>query len=375
MSQGNILQGQASGKLGDTVLMVRNGKQLARVYTTSGARSGDTASESARIQRVKFGAASNQWGLYKYVSTRMYRKGRTSAQSDYNYFVKRNQAYFPYLTKAENSLGVHCLQPGVYSEGNLGRIDLLLQYNPAASENSSKWRIVDSNVTFNSVSWSASTMAMLKEAMKIAYPNASKITFLYSVASTLTLEEEGAEYFSQAISHWPVMFELYKETVKGEDNKTVKEFFASQVKDPTLAALFEAQNGAMLQGRALSNIINATAEQITWLENLGALVFATDENASDCYTTAISPNAVDPLDSVYRVWAEYRTAEQLRLAAESYGYQAGVMRDQVAALGNDLTKAVTAYAARLASVDADAAAAYMKHAEARLAELGAEAED
>lgn len=374
MSQGNILQGQASGKLGDTVLMVRNGKQLARVYTTSGARSGDTASESARIQRVKFGAASNQWGLYKYVSTRMYRKGRTSAQSDYNYFVKRNQAYFPYLTKAENSLGVHCLQPGVFSEGNLGRIDLLHQYIPTAVESSAKWRIVDSNANFNNVSWSASTMGMLKAALALAYPNASKITFLYSVATTVTLEEEGNEYFSQAISHWPVMFELYKETVKGEDAKKVKEFFASQVKDPNLSALFDAQTGAFLQVRSLSVITNATAEQTQWMENLGMLVFATDENASDCYTTSISPNAVDPLDSVYRVWAEYRTTQKMRLAAESYGYQAGVMRDQVAALGNDLSQAVTAYAARLAQVDADAAAAYTKRAEAKLAELGAEAE-
>lgn len=375
MSQGNILQGQASGKLGDTVLMVRNGKQLARVYTLSGARSGDTASESARLQRVKFGAASNQWGLYKFVSTRMYRKGRTSAQSDYNYFVKRNQPYFPYLTKEENSLGVHCLQPGVFSEGNLGRIDLLLVYTPSAVTGSSKWNIRDTNIDINPVAWDVSTMGMMKAALRLAYPNATKVTYLFSVGTVVTIEEEGSEYFSQNIVHSPIIIDLYKESTTGEDALKPSVFFSQRSKDAKLAELLAEQKSSMATGNYLCVLRTEDEDKTQWLENLGCLVFATDDNASDCYTTYLSANAVDPLDSVYRVWAEYRTTEQLRKAANSYGFQSGVMRDQVAALGNDLSRAVTAYAARLAQVDADAAAAYTKRAEAKLAELGAEAED
>lgn len=363
MSRGNLIQGQASGKLGSTVLMVRNGQQLARVYTTAGARSGSQASESARIQRVKFGSASNQWALYKYVSTRMYRKGRKTSQSDYNYFVKRNNQLLPYFTKEENATGVHVLQPGVFSEGNLGRIDLLLQYNPTSAATASKWTISDTNIAgLRAILWT-DTVKSLKQALAAVYPNATKITYLLSVASSVSLEESGELFLSQNVNHNAIILDLFNEATPGEDTQTVAAYFASKVSDATLASLLSAQISGFCAGSVLALIRTEDEAMVSYLGGLGAMLFATNDNASDCYTTILDAAAVNPTRGAYSIWASYRTTEALRNAAESYGYQSGVMRDVVASYGNDLTEQVQAYAARLAMVDAAAAKAYVQDVE------------
>ena len=363
MSRGNIIQGQASGKLGSTVLMVRNGQQLARVYTTAGARSGSQASESARIQRVKFGSASNQWGLYKYVSTRMYRKGRTTSQSDYNYFVKRNNQLLPYFTKEENASGVHVLQPGIFAEGNLGRIDMLMQYNPNAASPASKWNISDVNIAgLPTTSWSA-TVGTLKAAIASVYPNATKVTYLLSVASSVSLEEGGELFLSQNVNHNAVILDILREATSGENNMTVSAYFASKVSDATLATLLSGQTGVFCTASTLMMLRSDVQADIDYMGKIGAMIFATNDNASDCYTTILEAAAVNPTRGVYSVWASYRSTEALRNAAESYGYQSGVMRDEVASYGNDLTEQVQAYAARLAMVDTAAAKAYIQDVE------------
>lgn len=363
MARGNLIQGQASGKLGSTVLMVRNGQQLSRVYTTAGARSGDQASESARIQRVKFGSASNQWGLYKYVSTRMYRKGRSTNQSDYNYFVKRNNQLLPYFTKEENATGVHVLQPGIFSEGNLGRIDLTISFIPNAAEKVANWTMFDSNISFNkNISWTEQ-LGVLKSALAAAYPNATKITYLLSVASSISIEEGGELFQSQNISHNTIIIDLYTEVVSGENAQTIAAYFASRVKDPALSTLLAAQTTVFAATNRVLRLVGANESEIDYIGNIGGMLFATNDNVSDCYTTILEQTAVDPSRGAYSVWASYRTTEALRIAAESYGYQSGVMRDEVASYGNSLSDQVQSYAARLAMVDAAAAKAYVQYVE------------
>lgn len=368
MSKGNILQGQASGKLGDTVLMVRNGKQIARVYTTAGARSGDAASEAARLQRVKFGSASNQWNCYKYVCTRMYRKGRKTTQSDYNYFVKRNNLLLPYLTKAENADGVHMLQPGQFSEGNLGRIELVHAFAPTAEGTTPMFLISDTQaLSFANIGWQSS-LSTLKAALRASYPNARKVTFLFSIASDLTLTEESVNFVSQQVSHYPVVIDLYSELVPGENNTKVNEYFYPKIGDESVSVIIERQavNSSICRGAHVFRL-NSTAEtDAAVLAKLGVLIFATDDNASDCYTTILPSTSVDPVNGVYSLWSSYRSKDSLQIAADSYGYQSGVMRDFVASAGNDLTEAAATYAQVLRSVDAEAAAAF----EASIASAG-----
>lgn len=366
MSKGNILQGQASGKLGDTVLMVRNGKQIARVYTTAGARSGDAASEAARLQRVKFGSASNQWNCYKYVCTRMYRKGRKTTQSDYNYFVKRNNYLLPYLTKAENADGVHMLQPGQFSEGNLGRIELVHSFIPDAEQGGVMLSLADTQAhTFATVSWQA-PLSSLKNALRVSYPNARKLTFLFSIASDLTLTDEDVNFVSQQVAHYPVVIDLYSELEQGENSKNVNDYFYPKIGDESVSVIIETQPGSSLFciGNKVFRLSRTSEPDAQVLSKLGVLVFATDDNASDCYTTILPSTSVDPVNGVYSLWASYRSQESLQIAADSYGYQTGVMRDVVASAGNDLTEAAAAYAKVLRAVDAEAAAAFEKSIEA-----------
>lgn len=366
MSKGNILQGQASGKLGDTVLMVRNGKQIARVYTTAGARSGDAASEAARLQRVKFGSASNQWNCYKYVCTRMYRKGRKTTQSDYNYFVKRNNYLLPYLTKAENADGVHMLQPGQFSEGNLGRIELVYAYDPAAEGTTPIVRLADTQAhTLAFVGWSAKLSA-LKDALKLGYPNARKVTFLFSIASDLTLTDEDVNFISQQVAHYPVVVDLYSEIDPGENDKRINEYFYPKVGDRSVSVIIENQgaDATFCGNMSVFRLVKTSDSDAAVLAKLGVLIFATDDNASDCYTTILPSTAVDPVNGVYSLWASYRSKNSLQIAADSYGYQTGVMRDVVASAGNDLEEAAASYAKVLRSVDADAAAAFEKSVDA-----------
>lgn len=368
MSKGNILQGQASGKLGDTVLMVRNGKQIARVYTTAGARSGDAASEAARLQRVKFGSASNQWNCYKYVCTRMYRKGRKTTQSDYNYFVKRNNHLLPYLTKAENADGVHMLQPGQFSEGNLGRIELVQVFIPTAEGTSTMFHITDTQVhTSRNVGWQ-SKLSALKAALKECYPNARKITFLFSIASDLTLTEQDINFVSQQIAHYPVVIDLYSEIERGENDKKINEYFYPKIGDQSVSIIVERQSAdtGVVYNSQVFRLARTSDTDAAVLAKLGVLIFATDDNASDCYTTILPSSSVDPVNGVYSLWASYRSQDSLQIAADSYGYQTGVMRDFVASAGNDLTEAAATYAQVLRSVDVEAAEAF----EASIASAG-----
>lgn len=360
MAQGNILQGQGAGKVGDLVLMVRNGVQVTRVYTKSGARSGDAVSAASRVQRVSFGSAANQWELYKYVCTRMYRKGKKTNLSDYNYFVKRNSKLLPYLTKTENSAGVHCLMPGVLSEGNLGRISLLMSYTSSTSTQSAAYMVKDGQIgSLPQTGWS-NKMSVIKDILKTAYPNATKVVYLVSWAPQVLVGEEGDEYISEAVTHTPVIIDLYKDVTPGEGNMTIAAYFASKIGDNALGNALSNMTGAFVNSQAVF-IAHAASEDINdVLMQTSVLLFATDDNASDCYTTVLAEDAVTPTRGAYVPYFTYRASNSLRVACESYGYQAGVMRDDVAAYGKDLAQQVQAYAAKLAQFDKEAAAAYLK---------------
>lgn len=358
MAQGNIIQGQASGKLGDTVLMVRNGTQVSRVYTTSGARSGDAASEAARMQRVRFGAASNQWQLYRYICTRMFRKGRKTNQSDYNYFVKRNVGLLPYLTKLENADGVACVQPGQFSEGTLGRIELVQTYSPSTETAQYLFQLVDTlNPSQINVQWGA-TIAQLKRALAAQYPNARKLTYLFMLTSTIQLEEGSETFSSQAITYEKVVVDLYSEIEPGENQMTCSAYFAKQIKNEVLAGVFSAATGTCLGLTVMFNIYSTEAAGKTALSNTAALIFATNDLVNDCYSTVLPETGVPLTTGAYTVWAGYRTEDALQVAADSYGYQSGVLRDDIASSNATGVEAMHAYVSRLKKAAPELAADY-----------------
>lgn len=358
MSQGNIIQGQASGKLGDTVLMVRNGTQVARVYTTSGARSGDAASFAARLQRVRFGSASNQWQLYRYICTRMFRKGRRTNQSDYNYFVKRNVDNLPYFTKLENADGVCCMMPGQFSEGNLGRIELLSRYGAFASTQRTYCQLSDTINPIPTVIAYSQQVSVLKNALKVSYPNARKITYLLVSTYETEITETSEVFISQFFQHNTVMLDLYSESRAGENTMTIKEYFAANVSDQKLKDLFNAMTGNICGGSSTLSINSPSEEFDTTITSIGALIFASNDLVSDCYTTILPADGINLTTGVYSVWAAYRTDNALQVACDSYGFQSGVMRDEVAASEKDSTQLINSYISKLSVIDEDAAKAY-----------------
>ena len=355
MAQGNIIQGQASGKLGDTVLMVRNGTQVSRVYTKSGARSGDSASYASRLQRVRFGAASNEWQLYRYICTRMFRKGRSTNQSDYNYFVKRNVDNLPYLTKLENADGVCCMMPGQFSEGTLGRIELLSVYTKTGEPQLSALGLKDTiNPPVANLAWTA-TLGALKSALQRTYTSARKVTYLL-VTTSLNQFNEGEEVFeSQFFQHHPVIIDLYAETISGENAMTIKEYFARFVSDDQLKTLIEAQTKAFHSSGSSFWLWSDSEDHDAVVESCGVLLFATNDLVSDCYTTILPAANVNPNRGVYQVWSNYRTNEALIVAADSYGYQTGVMRDVVASNDSASEAQAASYTRQVMSFDRDAA--------------------
>lgn len=366
MAQGNIIQGQASGKLGDTVLMVRNGTQVSRVYTTSGARSGESASLAARLQRVRFGSASNEWQLYRFICTRMFRKGRTTNQSDYNYFVKRNVDNLPYFTKLENADGVVCMMPGQFSEGNLGRIELLSDYWLGGTGNHNHVGLSDTiNPMGMDIEWTA-TLGALKDRLKTTYVNARKVTYLLVITSETVITEGGESFSSQFFQHHPVVVDLYSESVAGENAQTIKAFFASKIQDTNLKGIINSQTTNFCTSTTSFLLTGTSEAEDKQLDELGVLMFATNDLVSDCYTTILPPSSVSITKGVYAVWGGYRTDNALQVACDSYGFQSGVMRDEVASSSASSDTQIAAYSAKLRSFAPEAAKAFEKE----LAALG-----
>lgn len=332
MSKGNLFQGQGSGKVGDVVFSVRRGEQIARVYTSSGGRGGSAASEAARAQRVRFGSASNQWSLYRYVCTRMFRTGKATNQSDYNYFVKRNFGLFPYLTKIENTDGVHCLMPGQFSEGNLGTIEARCSY--PVTETASLIKVTDPAHLSSAVVPQNATMATFKAELRRAFPNARKVTILFSFASAQEVSDEGETFNTQDVTHAPAVIDLFEESFSGENAATIGAGLAALANSSLVSSLVESHSGNWMQPDQQTlfrlSVETANSATVAILDRCLVTFFATNDLANDCYTTIVPAPTSRPARGPLNVWWDYRTDDAFRQAADSYGFQGGVMRDTIA---------------------------------------------
>lgn len=356
MAQGNIIQGQAKGKLGDIVLMVRKGKQVERVYTESGARRGDAASEAARYQRVRFGAAANEWDLYRYICTGMYRKGIKTNQSDYNYFVKKNISNLPFISKSENANGIHCVMPGMYSEGNLGMIELMFGITTTPDTQLDVLSLYDSGAQkTQQLTWTKK-ISDLKTLLKSVYPNSTKITYVISSVKNIEIDTESTLSESQYISRYVIKLDLYKEITQGENELSIVEYFNNFITDEKIVDLVKEQTRGIIDINGRIFRIEAFNEDDNMIiNNMSVLVFATNDNVSDCYTT-IMPAENVPNRGAFTTWYGYRTMDALVNAAQSYGYQTGTMRDDIAKITDNAVQTINKYAQKLAKIDAAAAA-------------------
>lgn len=328
MAKGNMLQGQATGKVGDIVFMVRNGQQVARVYTSAGGRSGDQASIAVRRQRVRFGAASNQYLLYRNIIRGMYRTGKNTKQSDYNYFVRENVDLLPFLTREENAAGVKCVMPGTFSRGTLGS----LIYNLEAS------LTAPSTLTFGLVSPNGvvagafeltDTVAKAKEELQKDFPNARKVNFCICRINERLLELPGGQQYTQEISRNDVIFDLFQEDPEVPDTATVLQYYQAKLRGSEMSTLLAAST-AKIYGNG--SYFSIELDNATLYEDglyLYANVFATNDQVGDCYTTMMLGIEVPWEGKGLDLYNTLRTDDHRQVAEDSYGYATGVMRTDI----------------------------------------------
>lgn len=328
MAKGNMLQGQATGKVGDIVFMVRNGQQVARVYTSAGGRSGDQASIAVRRQRVRFGAASNQYLLYRNIVRGMYRTGKSTKQSDYNFFVRENVDLLPYLTKEENAAGVKCAMPGTFSRGTLGNLLYSILIEEDEGEFSYNVSVAGMNATTD-ILWD-DDVSDLKTYLKSIFPNARKVT--YAVCHILRTEVDlpsGSSY-SHTFERGDVVFDLFEADPTVPDTSKIWEYF--QAKAPSFYRSYftsDLEGKVVVSGSSIFSIpSNGQIDDSVMAQTL-VMMFATNDQVGDCYTSSLSAFNVPEDDGYLSLYASLRTDDHRQVAEDSYGYATGVMRTNI----------------------------------------------
>lgn len=330
MAKGNMLLGQASKKLGSVVFYKRNGQQVSRVWTDSGARSGSEASYPARVQRVRFGAASNEWKSFGYISTRMFKAGKKVTESDYNYFTKKNWQYLPYLTKRQNELGITMPIPGQYSQGNYGDLRLSIDYKEDAPNERDEYKIAIDGYNYNdTITWGF-TVKDAVAAYKSLFPFADKVIIALGIIYGKTIIDGKGAYVNGAVVWKPVIFNL-NSTDQTYLNKTILKHFNDEIGDTKIIDGIEsaAESVFMDETYVLSISINHLTEQASPFKLL-PLVFVTNDTANDCYSTMILPGNFSVENPAFAFWRMYRTQNAFDAACSSYGYSQGVMQTRAA---------------------------------------------
>lgn len=323
-----MLQGQATGKVGDIVFMVRNGQQVARVYTSAGGRSGDQASIAVRRQRVRFGAASNQYLLYRNIVRGMYRTGKSTKQSDYNFFVRENVDLLPYLTREENAAGVKCAMPGTFSRGTLGNItqSIVMSGQPDAY---SYYCRMAGLVAPSAINWD-DDVSDLKAALKTIFPNARKVNYCLIKILRTEIETPSGTAQSHTFERGDVVFDLYEADPAMGDNSAISEYFNFYAPSG-LAEYFDSllDNSNMLAGPDLFRLASNDKIDDDVMSNLLVMVFASNDQVGDCYTTNVTAFDVPESDGGLSLYASLRTDNHRQVAEDSYGYATGVMRTNI----------------------------------------------
>lgn len=356
MAKGNLFLGQASKKLGSVVFYNRNGNQVSRVWTDSGARRGNDASYAARAQRVRFGSVSSIWRTFSFVSTRMYRSGKKVNESDYNYFARRNWSFMPYLTKKQNELGITMPVPGVYATGRLGEIDLSMTYVHDILEGNVNDLITlrDKNRSFDgSVSLSDNPIDLLNALMAM-YPSATKFIYLIGVIVGNGIVDGNTTYTNGFVSWYPVILDVALGESQFSNINNIQNFLVNSINNTDFQKWFASVSSTdFLFGGTIFNLsVDASEEDYHPIKIL-PLLFPVNDTASDCYSVAMYPGNFPTNEGPFIFWRAYRTQEAFAAAAASYGYNKDVMQTRANIFGNDIIAWDSEYVAKLANVAPD----------------------
>jgi hypothetical protein len=308
--------------------MVRNGQQVARVYTSAGGRSGDQASIAVRRQRVRFGAASNQYLLYRNIVRGMYRTGKSTKQSDYNFFVRENVDLLPYLTREENAAGVKCAMPGTFSRGTLG--SLIYSLSVTAGQSANLIYALKTPIMFdNAIVSDEATVAQFKAALRAAFPNARKVTFAICSIVKQEVSLPNGSSWTHSFDRDDLVFDLYEADPVVSDESQLVAYIQRYVRNAAFASAANEGDLRFLDGYNLLTINSDDEETMAGLNNLYILAFATNDQVGDCYTSVLDSIVAPDSDGGLDLYATLRTDNHRQVAEDSYGYATGVMRTNI----------------------------------------------
>ena len=123
MSKGPIMFDKATGKLGNMVLSINHGAQLARAYNSTNSSKGSGASYAQRYTRVRL---TNLIAFYRVLDDYFKKAFQLKRRelSDYNAFISANMSFSPvYLTKEIFENGGCVIGPYSISRGSLTEVN------------------------------------------------------------------------------------------------------------------------------------------------------------------------------------------------------------------------------------------------------------
>lgn len=330
MAKGNMLLGQASKKLGSVVFYKRNGQQVSRVWTNSGARSGSDASYPARVQRVRFGAASNEWKSFGYISTRMFKSGKKVTESDYNYFTKKNWQYLPYLTKRQNELGITMPIPGQYSQGNYGDLRLSIDFKEDSQNKKDIYSVGIDGYYIDDAIAIGNNLSDAIDYYKMFFPFADKVIIALGIIYGRTIKDGKGAYVNGAVVWKPVIFNL-NSTDETYLTQTIAAHIRSEINDVNISDKITSKlESVFINDYKICQIEVDHEPEESRPFTLIPLIFVTNETANDCYSTMLLPGNFSIDNPSFAFWYAYRTQNAFDAACSSYGYSQGVMQTRAA---------------------------------------------
>lgn len=211
MSTGPIMFNKAQGKLGNMVLAISKGQQIARAYAETNNTGGSKASYGQRFQRVKLPNLVNTYRVLKDFFRDAF-QFKAPLVSDYNKFASYNLPYTPiYLPKEIAQRGASVIAPYLVTRGTLPQVSL--------SDGGSKI-IWDASLDFLQTNVSANTkISELSTAFirgNLHLQAGDMITFLYLYERSILIPTEEGE-----IDYPEIIYEYRQFHLDPNDNNKV----------------------------------------------------------------------------------------------------------------------------------------------------------
>lgn len=294
MSKGNMLLGQARGKVGDLVFYVRNGSQQTRPRNRQPA---NPQTRRQMAQRVKMGAPV---GFYKrQAKFFQFAFKKTEKESFYNAFMRYNMNLGAYLTREEVVDGYKVPGPYIIADGNMPSISVLKADNVGE----------DLNLHTSIAATTLPTWGNIKQRYGLLYGDMMTIVVFdtQSYRESLITRVIIQHVFDAATDDMPIGYDM------------------------------GGTGWGVQNGRVYCTVQSAYFGQPQFHDNGSAIILSRNNGNIDCSFAQLTLN-----DSARDEYESRRTDEALELAITSYANIDNVILDPISADDN-MSEFITIY--------------------------------